>query len=171
MKLDSDVLKLGLHFMPRSIETFAGTNDLYFAYEHGRGVAENEGPTVHYNYQLLQAMPAGFRNFMMYQACILNYRSDQGLRKPINKTDYTSYEITADCSAVIRLRDENRFTPDDLRSVEILLNTEDRERHDGPDTEKAQRRKRNIAQCYYRNMPTEGTKPAAKSSQNPPNTP
>jgi hypothetical protein len=142
-------------FTPRAAAEFVNTDNIYFDFDRSRGKGVNDGPTVFYNYDLLEIMPVAFKNFMMYQACILNYYGDQGLRHPINTTDYTLSEIRADCFAVVHLREEKRFAAEDLQTLRSLLDREYRSKSTTPLSPKTERRLRNISDCYYRNTTSE----------------
>jgi hypothetical protein len=99
------------------------------------------------------------RNFVIYQACLLDYHSDQALRPQLNATDYTLSEIRADCSAAIILRNEHRLSVQDVRMLPYMLDVE------FPDTSvtgfsaKTERRMRNIMQCYFYNTSPENLTP------------
>ena len=121
-------------------------NGFALAGSYGEGIAQ---PTF---FDLYGFFP---NNFMMYQACILNYYGDQGLRHPINTTDYTLSEIRADCFAVVHLREEKRFAAEDLQTLRSLLDREYRSKSTTPLSPKTERRLRNISDCYYRNTTSE----------------
>jgi hypothetical protein len=145
-------------FIPGELRRFAGKDDFLFEHKMGPGIGVDEGPIVYYNYEALKTMPVPIRNFMFYQACLLNYYSDQALDPPINKTDYTINEIKADCSAAVILREEKRLDATEVRLLSYVLNAENMQNGEAQ-AAKIQRRIRNITECYFNNKMVENLNP------------
>lgn len=137
-----------MFFVNKYKQLFRKTQELT-SHEPAVNTFVEDGPVVDYDYEMLGMYPDSYRNFVLYQACILNYYGDQASRPEINPFDYTDDEKQADCSAIIHLRNNKKLSKKDLELTVGLLGIQDLEDPlKQPPTPKNVRRGEVIAQCY-----------------------